>query len=149
VPYKPKPLFDRLHRRAVVGMECWGWDGALNTRGYATLRVNGRGVLAHRVSWQVHYGPVPPGLCVLHQCDNPTCTNPAHLFLGTKRDNTHDMLRKGRQGRGRAVLTAAQVERGRALRAEGMLMKDIAQILGVHTRTVGHFCTGKTWSTCR
>ncbi len=54
--YAPKPLFDRLYKRAVIGMECWGWNGRVGNHGYPVLTVAGKKVLGHRLSWQVHYG---------------------------------------------------------------------------------------------
>ena len=78
---------------------CWDWVGARDTFGYGVIGRGGRGrghTGAHRVSWQIHRGPIPPGMYVLHRCDNPPCSNPAHLFLGTHRDNVADMVAKGR-----------------------------------------------------
>ena len=78
---------------------CWTWTRATNKAGYGKIGSGeGAGTLAtHRVSWELTNGPVPDGLFVLHRCDNPPCCNPAHLFLGTSRDNTLDMIAKGRQ----------------------------------------------------
>jgi hypothetical protein len=78
---------------------CWGWRSVKDRQGYGCIRLyNGprRRVSAHRASWEIHFGPIPHGLCVLHRCDNPQCTNPLHLFLGTILDNNRDMTNKGR-----------------------------------------------------
>lgn len=75
---------------------CWGWSGEKNSRGYARISRNGRRILAHRFSWELHYGLITPGLCVLHHCDNRSCVRPDHLFLGTFSDNNLDMWEKHR-----------------------------------------------------
>lgn len=75
---------------------CWVWSGARTRQGYGHLACDGQFIRASRLSWLIHNGEIPPDLCVLHRCDNPPCVNPAHLWLGTKRDNTRDMLEKGR-----------------------------------------------------
>lgn len=77
---------------------CIEWPGPRNGAGYGIVG-SGRGVQgrAHRLAWAVTNGMTSPGdLCVCHRCDNPACFNPAHLFVGTKRDNTRDMMAKGR-----------------------------------------------------
>lgn len=75
---------------------CWLWTGMLTTSGYGGYTDNGKVRVASRLSWELHEGPIPPGLCVLHRCDVRPCVNPAHLFLGTKGDNNRDCAAKGR-----------------------------------------------------
>ncbi len=78
------------------GSGCWGWTALRHRDGYGiTSRTLGR-IRAHRLSWQIHNGPIPRGMHVLHRCDNPPCVRPDHLFLGTHADNMADKIRKGR-----------------------------------------------------
>lgn len=99
--HNPVPLVDRFWAKVQKGGpdECWLWTGSLTTSGgYGQLsRSRAEGpVRANRVSYEIHFGPIPEGLCVLHDCDTPACVNPAHLFLGTRGDNCRDMGNKGR-----------------------------------------------------
>jgi len=75
---------------------CWVWTGARSQFGYGNLTTNGKQENAHRVSWEIHFGPIPDGIRVLHACDNPPCVRPFHLFLGTQKDNNRDREAKGR-----------------------------------------------------
>jgi hypothetical protein len=74
---------------------CWLWPGAA-IRGYGVIRRDGKNQRLNRVAWEETNGPIPDGLCVCHVCDNPSCCNPGHLFLGTVTDNNRDMIAKGR-----------------------------------------------------
>lgn len=93
-----RPLEERLRARLVPGGpngECLEWTGA-TLKGYGQIGEDGTIKYAHRVAYELWVGPVEDGELVCHRCDNPPCCNPDHLFVGTPRDNMHDMIRKGR-----------------------------------------------------
>lgn len=91
-----KRFWERIIRRG--DNECWGWSGSCQEWGYGQLwdSDKNRNIGAHRVSYEIHFGPIPVGMFVCHHCDNPPCCNPKHLFLGTTQDNTADCVSKGR-----------------------------------------------------
>jgi len=77
--------------------ECWEWTGFRNKQGYGRFGIAGsQCVNAHRVSWTIANGPIPDGQFVCHKCDNPSCVNPEHLFVGSRQDNIDDMMIKKR-----------------------------------------------------
>jgi hypothetical protein len=77
------------------GKRCWVWRG-YTKNGYGAMSVSDRMVYAHRLSFQMHHGPIPLGKEVCHTCDNPRCIRPSHLFAGTRKQNVHDAITKGR-----------------------------------------------------
>ena len=98
---KRKGLKDRLiAKRNITPSGCWEFTGWVNNTGYGMISKGTRSeglVLCHRASYEIHIGPIPDGMYVMHKCDNPPCFNPDHLSVGTPKDNFKDMVNKGRQ----------------------------------------------------
>lgn len=89
----------RFHSKFKSGDGCWEWlDSCKSNKGYGILVVNKKKIYAHRLSYHIFVGPIPPGLDVLHHCDNRPCIRPSHLFLGTDLENARDRMIKGRNG---------------------------------------------------
>jgi hypothetical protein len=145
--YKSKPLDQRFNEKVLKTDSCWLWKSTLNNKGYGMLFISKRPKYviktAHRVSWELHYGPIPDDLCVLHKCDTPACVNPEHLFLGTHKDNMVDAARKERIGG--IKLTAAQVEEIRALGEQGLLHREIAAMYGVSRNNISQIIGMRSW----
>lgn len=104
---------ERFWRRVKKLDGCWIWQGSLS-QNYGRLTLDDRRkAFAHRYSYELAYGHIPEGLCVLHKCDNPPCVRPDHLFLGTRKDNRADCVSKNRQAKGETdgyhKLTAREV----------------------------------------
>lgn len=85
--------------------DCWIWTGARHPFGHGLFMWEGKNQYVHRISWQLHKGPIPDGLYVCHTCDNPPCVNPDHLWIGTCGDNLRDMAAKGRHAKPMSKIT--------------------------------------------
>lgn len=148
------PLSVRFWKYLAPGAfnECWLWQGCTNPGGYGVIQA-GRAqrtiFLAHRVSWELHNGPIPNGLDCLHECDNPPCCNPHHLFLGDDAANMADKIMKGRHPRGEscsyAKLTEDQVKEIRTLSAQGVERTEIAKRFGINRSHVRDIANRKIW----
>jgi len=95
------PLEDRFEEKYYKDQETGCWEWTANTRNdYGGIRDGDQYRCAHRVSWELHNGEIPEGKIVCHHCDNPSCVNPNHLFIGTQKDNVQDMVNKKRHNFG-------------------------------------------------
>jgi len=157
---KSKPrkvsLWDRFWAKVDMPdpIECWEWQGMKKPGwgGYGLFWFDGTSQnKAHRTAWNLIYGDIPDGLGVLHTCDNPSCVNPLHLWLGTQRDNRLDMENKGRSRivRGskncRCKLSEDKVRKMRLLRSQGVLGKDVANRFDISTSAVSQVANRRTW----
>lgn len=130
---------------------CWNWKRDINAKRYVKAYYLGHNIGAHRASWILHKGQIPEGMYVLHKCDNPRCTNPEHLFLGTPLDNMQDKTRKGRSKylRGsekcEAKLDEKKIKKIRNLLKLGVTATRIAKDFNVCRQTISDIKRGKTW----
>jgi hypothetical protein len=88
----------RFWSKVIQGPECWTWRGSVSETGYGSFQYRNRKMGAHRAAYLMHVGEIPTGMIVCHRCDNPSCVRPDHLFVGTHKDNTRDMMAKNRDG---------------------------------------------------
>ena len=139
-----KTLADQFWGKVDRTGDCWLWTGNINSDGYGRIGVNYKNILAHRFSWGLHFGMIPKGMNVLHECDNPPCVNPAHLFLGTQADNMKDMVAKGRSHTA-FKLTVYDVREIRRRAATGENQTDIGTDFGLCQGTVSEIFNRKIW----
>ena len=141
------PVVDRLLAKREVVQGCWIWVGSCTRDGYGVMTVgrnNQRRV--HRLSYEHFVGAIPGGMLVCHSCDNPKCFNPNHLFLGSARENTQDMIQKGRKVVLSGVLHPntkiphGQREVIRRRRASGDSLKLLAADYGVSFQLISAIC---------
>ena len=135
-----KTLRERFESKLVPGENgCIEWVGFSNLTGYGRISAAGKMQLAHRVAWLLHHGSMPT-LHVLHKCDNPSCCNIKHLFLGTNADNVADRDMKGRS---KQVVDAVMVIFMKELQMQDLNQTQIGECLGIRQSTVSNYLSGR------
>jgi hypothetical protein len=143
---------ERFWSRVDKTGECWAWRGSVqNRQGRAGI---GYGIFgntyAHRYAWEITHGLVPAEMQVLHRCDNPLCVRPEHLRVGTARDNSSDMVQRGRSAAGerqpRRKLAWKDVREIRSLRVtDGLSYAALGRRFQISATHAGSICAGRFW----
>lgn len=150
-------FWNRVNKNSENG--CWEWLGCKTQDGYGVIYFEGKRYYTHRLAWTITEGRIPDGLLVCHHCDNRICCNPSHLFVGTPKDNTHDMIKKGRcswivhkerkpkKVRSHRKLNPEKVILIRELFEDGYSQTRIAGMFNVSCATVSQIVNRKMWIT--
>lgn len=154
---------DRFWSHVNKENDCWEWLACKNNKGYGRFQVKGKARGAHRVSWELcNEREIPSGMLVLHLCDNPSCVNPAHLDIGTQKENVQDCMKKGRKKmkgednyfhknprigalNGRCKLTTEQVKEIR-LHKEIVSQYELGKKYGVSQSLIGSIQRREIWN---
>ncbi len=142
----------RFQDKFMAGGGCWEWKADIVNR-YPSFSIGGKNYKAHRVAYSLYVGPIPEGMHVLHRCDNTKCVNPAHLFVGTHKDNMADRAAKGRAAdtggikNGRAKINNMQARIiFRLARSGSMSQEAIGAMFGLHHCSVSRIKRGEQWA---
>jgi len=153
--YTKKPAQNRFMAKVFVPNDpdaCWEWKAAKRNDGYGQFSLNRKPIGAHIVSYQFFCGEISKGMCVCHKCDNRSCVNPKHLFLGTHKENMADMVRKKRQSdrkgskNSRAILKEDDILKIRKLFETKLTQTEIGKMFGVSYEVIGMIKRGRNWS---
>jgi hypothetical protein len=150
-----RDISERFWTKVDTSGDCWTWTGSKDKNGYGRISIYmGNNVtipyLAHRKAWELTNGNIAQGMHLCHKCDNPSCVNPAHMFVGTHDDNMRDMRDKGRMNPGHvfgekhgcAKLTEDQI---RSIRKSPEKPIKIAERFGISRRHASDIKSGKSW----
>lgn len=144
-----KRFWGRVDKNGPNG--CWVWTGVTNERGYGMICWGGnKNYRAHRYVWEQKHGPTPSYQFCLHKCDNRRCVNPDHIFLGSYKENAHDMISKGRAKLyTRAKITKEDAEQIRRdfvrVNSRKSNAKELAGRYGVQVGAIYAVVHGKVW----
>jgi HNH endonuclease len=143
---------DRFWKKVHKTNTCWVWTASTVGHGYGQISWSSAGdmIKAHRASYILHFGPIPEDLCVCHKCDNPSCVNPTHLFLGTANDNIKDRQQKNR-GAKKEQMGAAKLTQEKVIEIRKKYIPRVysttmlAKEYNVSQHTIFSIINNKTW----
>lgn len=150
---KKERLKNFFENKVVKKQGCWEWNGYVDKNGYPQVHYhNGKrntNYKAHRLSYEIYKGEILNGYKVCHTCDNPTCTNPDHLWLGTPKENSLDAKKKGRYQKGEdrhnAKLFEKDVKKIKKMLVLGITQTRIAKEYNVHIMTINSIAKCRNW----
>lgn len=134
------------------GTGCWEWAMAVSEQGYGVAAVGQKKASSHRIAYAAFVADIPAGINVCHRCDNPSCCNPEHLFLGSQKDNIQDCIRKGRKADKRgerhhlSKLTDKDVRQIRSLKGAGLLPSQVALMYPVGRWQINAIWHNQGWT---
>jgi hypothetical protein len=123
---------------------CWLWTGKQRSDGYGMMWIHGKRARAHRVAYELYIGDIPFNKIVCHDCDNPSCVNPAHLYSGTDATNAADREVKNRGNNSK--LTYHDVDKIRDMSDSGVPRKKIAGLWGVTSSCIAKIVRYERWA---
>jgi len=123
--------------------KCWLWEGCVGNDGYGLIRVGGKIVYVHRLAYTIFVGEIPEGKCILHSCDVRNCCNPIHLWAGTNKENTRDMITKARNS---SKLLARDIPKICRMLACGYPQRYTGKVFGISQSAINNINNGKAWN---
>jgi len=146
-----RPVLERIWERVDKSGDCWLWLGGKDGDGYGLITVRDESHRVTRLLWETERGTIQAGFCVCHSCDNPSCVRLEHLFLGTAKDNSQDMIGKGRSLSGirnpAATLTENDVIDIRTLRAFGAKRVILMKAFEISKTQLTRVLNRSSWAT--
>ena len=149
-----KSLEERFWEKVDIQKQenCWNWVASKYSKGYGIFVNNSHHIGAHRMSWILSHGEIPEGMFVCHKCDNTSCVNPSHLFLGTNQDNMTDMVQKKRsynksgQFNPNVKLSIDDVKKIYLFSSLGYSQRKLAKIFNVAHVQIGKIIRRESWN---
>ena len=142
-------ILNRFWSKVNKGSKCWNWTASYCGGGYGKIVIGGRkGKLysSHRLSWEIEYGCIPKGMHICHHCDNKLCVRPSHLFIGTRKDNMQDAVKKERITKGEKQGNSKLIEEQiKSIRTDLRTEMVVASEYNVNRATIGKIKRKETW----